>query len=257
MKNNHILLSLIILFISTGLLTACQVSGANDKGFFHTMFVEPFAQAIHYVAGLFGGNFGLSIIVITIFIRLILMPFLLKQYKSQLAMKEKMELLKPELDEIQKKLKSAKKPEEQQKLQQEMFSLYRKHGVNPLSVGCLPAIIQMPILLGFYYAIRSSEEIATHSFLWFNLGHPDLFITAAAGIVYYLQFKISQSNLPADQQNQMKFFGLLSPIMIVFVSIKAPAALPLYWTVGGLFLILQTIVARKLYSTEKRHEQSN
>lgn len=168
-----------------------------------------------------------------------------------------MDLLKPELDEIQKKLKSTKKPEEQQKLQQEMFALYRKHGVNPLSVGCLPIIIQMPILLGFYYAIRGSKEIATHSFLWFNLGQPDLFMTAAAGIVYYLQFKVSQSNLPEAQQNQMKYFGLLSPIMIVFVSLHAPAVLPLYWTVGGLFLIMQTILARKLYSTEKRRENSN
>lgn len=82
-------------------------------------------------------------------------------------------------------------------------------------------------------------------------------MTAAAGIVYYLQFKVSQSNLPEAQQNQMKYFGLLSPIMIVFVSLHAPAVLPLYWTVGGLFLIMQTILARKLYSTEKRRENSN
>jgi YidC/Oxa1 family membrane protein insertase len=257
MKHNRLLLTLFTLLITSSLLTACQSSGGNDHGFFHTMFVEPFIQAIHFVAGLFGGSFGLSIIVITIFIRLILMPFMLKQYKSQQTMNEKMALLKPKLDELQKKLKNAKKPEEQQKLQQEMLSLYQKHGINPLSAGCLPAIIQMPILLGFYYAIRGSEEIATHSFLWFNLGQPDLIITAAAGIVYYFQFKVSQMNLPEAQQNQMKLMGLLSPIMIVFVSLNAPAALPLYWTVGGTFLILQTIVARKLYSTERRREKSN
>ncbi|UQD52081.1 OxaA precursor [Bacillus methanolicus] len=257
MKNNRLLLTLFTLFISTSFLTACQAAGGNNKSFFNTYIVQYFIKTIHFVAGLFGGNFGLSIIVITILIRLILMPLVLKQYKNQQAMKEKMDLLKPELDEIQKKLKSTKKPEEQQKLQQEMFALYRKHGVNPLSVGCLPIIIQMPILLGFYYAIRGSKEIATHSFLWFNLGQPDLFMTAAAGIVYYLQFKVSQSNLPEAQQNQMKYFGLLSPIMIVFVSLHAPAVLPLYWTVGGLFLIMQTILARKLYSTEKRRENSN
>jgi YidC/Oxa1 family membrane protein insertase len=165
-------------------------------------------------------------------------------------MKEKMDKLKPELDVIQKKLKGTKDQKEQQKLQQEMMGLYQKHGVNPLNVGCLPLLIQMPILMGLYYAISGSHEIATHSFLWFNLGQPDLWITAAAGIVYLLQFKASQANMTLEQQKQLKFMGLLSPLMIVIFSFNAPAALPLYWTVGGVFLILQTYISRKLYSVK-------
>jgi len=174
---------------------------------------------------------------------------MLKQYKNQQQMKEKMEILKPELDEIQAKIKKTKDSKEQQKLQQDMFGLYKKHGVNPLSVGCLPMLIQMPILMGFYYAIKGSEEIASHSFLWFSLGESDIWITALAGLVYYLQYKVSMSNVTREQQQQMKMMGLLSPIMIVMFSFSAPAALPLYWTVGGIFLILQSLLGKWLYQS--------
>ena len=179
------------------------------------------------------------------------MPLMLRQYKNQQNMKEKMEFLKPEMDQIQKKIKSTKDSAEQKKLQQEMMGLYQKHGVNPLSVGCLPMLIQMPILMGLYYAIKSSSEIASHSFLWFNLGHSDIWITAAAGLIYYLQFKVSQSNMTLEQQKQMKFMGLISPIMIVMFSLNAPSALPLYWTVGGILLIAQNLLARKMYGGQQ------
>lgn len=217
--------------------------------FFQTVFVNTFSNAIHTIAIFFNGSFGLSIIFLTLIVRLLLMPLMLKQYKGQQQMKEKMEALKPELDDIQAKIKKTKDSKEQQKLQQEMMGLYQKHGVNPLAMGCLPMLIQMPILMGFYYAIRESHEIATHSFLWFNLGESDIWITAIAGIVYYLQFKVSMSNISGQQQQQMKFMGLLSPIMIVMFSFNAPAALPLYWAVGGTFLIIQTLIGKKLYQT--------
>ena len=177
---------------------------------------------------------------------------MLNQYKTQAAMKEKMDLLKPEMDELQKKIKAAKDPKEQQKLQAEMMGLYSKHGVNPLNMGCLPLIVQMPVFIAFYYAIRDSEEIASHSFLWFSLGETDIWITALAGIVYYFQFKVSMFTMPEQQKQQMKFIGLLSPIMIVFISLTAPAALPLYWVVGGIFLIFQTYLGRKLYPPQNK-----
>lgn len=243
-----IILASFLLSTST-FLSACSLqAGTNGgDGLFHQYFVEPFADLIRGVAHLFNDNFGLSIILITLMIRLLLMPLTLKQYKSQSLMKEKMEALKPEMEIIQKKLKETKDLEKQRELQQEMMGLYKKHGVNPLQMGCLPALIQMPILMGFYYAIRSSHEIATHTFLWFNLGQPDIPLATLAGIIYYLQFKVSQANMPEAQQKQMKLVGLLSPAMILFFSFSAPAALPLYWVIGGIFLIGQTLLAHKLY----------
>lgn len=218
---------------------------------FQTLLVNPFLQAIHGIAVIFNDNYGISIIVITLIIRMILMPFMLKQYKNQQLLKSKMESIKPEMDKIQEKIKNSKDKEEQQKLQQEIFALYRQHGVNPLNMGCLPLLIQMPIIMGLYYAIRGSHDIATHSFLWFSLGQPNLGITLIAGIVYYIQFKVTQHSMPVAQQNQMKIMGLLSPIMIVIFSINSPAALPLYWAVGGTFLVFQSLISRKIYSPSK------
>jgi YidC/Oxa1 family membrane protein insertase len=245
------ILTIILLALSTLLLSACssQSGTGSNFGFFNQYFVEPFRYSIHAVANLFNGSYGLSIILITLIIRLVLMPLMLGQYKKQMAMKGKMDALKPEMDTIQQKLKAEKDPKKKQELQQEMMGLYQKHGVNPLNMGCLPILIQMPILTGFYYAIRGSKEIASHNFLWFSLGHPDIALTLIAGVIYYFQFKVSQSTMPATQQAQMKYMGLMSPLMIVMFSFSAPAALPLYWVVGGTFLIVQQYVSRKLYPT--------
>lgn len=248
MKSN---IKILLVLCSTLLLSACSADNGSNNGFFHTYLVSPFINALEIIASLFNGNYGLSIIVVTIIIRLILMPMMLKQTKKQQEMKVKMDMLKPELEVIQKKLKETKDQKEQQSLQQEMLGLYQKHNVNPLSIGCLPILIQMPVLMGFYYAISSSSEIATHSFLWFSLGQSDIWITAIAGIVYFLQYKVSSLNLPEDQRKQMKMMGLISPLMIVIVSLNAPAALPLYWSVGGLFLIFQTQLARVLYKPKE------
>lgn len=254
MKNKTFLPIGLLLALTTILLSACSAADGKSDGFFHTYFVEPFTVTIHFIAEFFNGSYGLSIILVTFIIRLVLMPFMLKQYKNQMNMKEKMDVLKPEMEDIQKRMKEEKDPKKKQQLQQEMMGLYQKHGVNPLNMGCLPILIQMPILTGFYYAIRSSEEIATHRFLWFSLGDPDIIITIIAGVIYYFQFRASQTNMPTTQQQQMKFMGLLSPIMIVMFSINAPAALPLYWAVGGTFLILQTWLSRKLYQNAKKTE---
>jgi YidC/Oxa1 family membrane protein insertase len=250
MKKRFYLLFTFLLFILSG----CSTNPNGDPSLFQKWLVAPFESAIHFTAGLFNGNFGIAIILITLVVRFALLPLMLKQYKNQAEMKVKMDLLKPEMDDIQKRLKSEKDPEKQKEIQKEMFGLYQKHGVNPLAMGCLPVLIQMPILMAFYYAIRGSEEIASHSFLWFSLGQPDVVITLIAGLVYYLQFKVSQSNMPAAQQQQMKIMGLLSPIMIVVFSFQAPAALPLYWTIGGSFLIVQTILGKKLYPQPKPKE---
>lgn len=252
----YIFLTCLLLFIPL-FLSACSNNGEKAGGFFNTYFVEPFTSLLIWTSHLFNDNYGLGIIVVTLLVRLILLPLMLNQYKTQAAMKEKMDLLKPEMDDLQKKIKAAKEPKEQQKLQAEMMGLYSKHGVNPLNMGCLPLIVQMPVLIAFYYAIRDSEEIASHSFLWFSLGESDIWITALAGIVYYFQFKVSMFTMPEQQKQQMKFIGLLSPIMIVFISLTAPAALPLYWVVGGIFLILQTYLGRKLYPPQTKNDPIN
>lgn len=232
-------------------LAGCGSKSSARPGFFHEYLVVPFTNLIHYTADLFGGDYGIAIILITLLIRLILAPFFMRMTRNQRGMKEKMDLLKPEMEEIQAKLKETKDPNEQKELQQEMMQLYKKYGVNPLNMGCLPIVIQMPFLMGFYYAIRTSSEIAGSNFLWFNLGHTDITMAIIACAVYLVQFLVSQANMPEDQKKMMRVVGLMSPAFILFISLRYPAALPLYWSVSGLFMIVQTLVTYKLYPVKK------
>ncbi|MFC0523323.1 membrane protein insertase YidC [Pontibacillus salicampi] len=241
---------LTLFLISVFVLAGCSTQPGEGDGFFSRLFVQPFANAIQFIAEGLGGNYGIAIILVTLIIRLILMPLMLNMYKKQQDMKGKMAAIKPEMDDVQKRMKEASSKEEQQKIQQEMMGLYQKHGVNPLNMGCLPMLLQMPILMGFFYAIRGSEEIATHSFLWFDLGQPDMMLAIIAGGLYFVQYRLSLVGVPEDQQKQMKMMGLLSPVMIFIISIPAPAALPLYWAVGGIFLIFQTWLGKKLYPSQ-------
>jgi YidC/Oxa1 family membrane protein insertase len=239
------------------LTTAVFLSGCagveNKEGTFYDIFVKPMEWLLTFFSDLFSGSYGLAIILITVLIRVILMPFMLKNYKAQQDMKVKMDALRPEMEDIQKRLKAAKEKgtkEEQMKIQQEMMGLYSKHGVNPLNMGCLPLIIQMPIIMGLYFAILYSPEVKSHQFLWFNLGEPDMIMMVLAGAVYFVQARVSLWTMPEQQKQQMKMFIYMSPIMIMFISFKAMAALPLYWAVGGLLLIFQTYLGRKFYYKE-------
>jgi len=236
-----------ILVLATIVLSGCSAV-KNEEGFFYNIFVRPFDYLLNFFGDMFNGSFGLAIIAITILIRLVLMPLMLRNYKNQQGMKVKMDALKPEMDEIQKKIKAAKDKEEQMKLQQEMMGLYRKHNVNPLNMGCLPMLIQMPIIMGLYFAILYSPDVKEHQFLWYSLGSPDVIMTLIAGAVYFLQAKVSLWTVPEQQKQQMKMMIYISPIMIMFVSFTSMSALPLYWTVGGLLLIFQTWLGRKFYS---------
>lgn len=229
-------------------LAGCD-SVKNQEGFFYSTFVKPMEFLLDFFGNnVFTGNYGAAIIIITVFIRLILMPFMLKNYKNQQGMKEKMDKLKPEMDEIQKKLKAAKTKEEQMALQQEMMGLYKKHNVNPMNMGCLPVIIQMPIIMGLYYSILYSDEVKAHHFLWFKLGDPDIVMTLIAGVVYFIQAQVSLWTVPEQQKSQMKMMMYISPIMIMFISFTSMSALPLYWSVSGAILIFQTYLGRKFFS---------
>lgn len=239
------------------MMTAVFLSGCagvqNKEGKFYDIFVKPMDWLLEFFSTQFNGSYGLAIILITVLIRLVLMPLMLKNYKSQQTMKVKMDALRPEMEDIQKRIKEAKEKDDkegQAKLQQEMMGLYSKHGVNPLNMGCLPLIIQMPIIMGLYFAILYSPDVKSHPFLWFNLGEPDMIMMLLAGAVYFVQARVSLWTMPEQQQKQMKMFIYMSPIMIMFISFKAMAALPLYWAVGGLLLIIQTYLGRKLYYKE-------
>ncbi|MGK9252868.1 membrane protein insertase YidC [Paenibacillus humicus] len=232
------------------LLAGCGAKGTIDSdtpGFFNHYVVYPLSWVLEHLASFFSDNYGLALIAVTLLVRLVLMPLMLRQYRSQQIMKGKMKRMQPELDDL-KARHADKSPETMQKQQQEMMELYKKHGYNPLAIGCLPMLIQLPILTGLYYAIRMSPDLASHTFLWFQLGKPDIILPFLAAAVYFVQAKVSQRGVEqTDMQRQMGWIMYLSPIMIGFFSFTAPAALPLYWAVGGIIVILQTLLGQRLF----------
>ncbi|MFJ7733817.1 membrane protein insertase YidC [Lysinibacillus sp. NPDC097231] len=238
-------------------LSGCQAV-QNKEGFFYSIFVKPMEFLLEFFGKtMFSGSYGLAIIAITVLIRLVLMPIMLKNYRQQQTMKTKMDAFKPEMEAVQKKMKEAKTKEEQTQYQQEMMALYQKHGINPLNMGCLPMLIQMPIIMGLYFSILYSADVKSHEFLWFSLGSPDIVMTIIAGIVYLIQARVSLWTVPEQQKAQMKMFIYISPIMIVFISMSSMAALPLYWSVSGALLIIQTYIGRKYYSEHPEKAKAN
>ena len=220
------------------LLTGCSEFNKpiteESTGFWNEYIVYPLSWLIKEMAYLLGGNFGLSIIVVTILIRLVILPLMIKQTKSSKAM----QALQPEMKKLREKY-SSKDAKTQQKLQQETMALFQKHGVNPMA-GCFPLIVQMPILIGFYHAISRTREIAQDSFLWFDLGEKDPYyiLPIVAGITTFIQQKIMMAG--QEQNPQMAMMLWMMPIMIVIFAFNFPAALSLYWVVGNIFMIVQT-----------------
>lgn len=236
---------LAILLVLLAVLSGCteieKPITPDSEGIWNKYFVYPISWLILYFADLFNDNFGLSIIIVTVIIRLLLLPLNVKQLKSSKAMQD----IQPELKELQQKY-SSKDANTQQKLQQETMALFQKHGVNPLA-GCLPIFVQMPILIGIYHAIMRTEAIDGHSFLWFALDKADpyfLLPLIAAGATWFQQ-KLMMAGSPAAQNPQMMVMLYVMPIMIGVFAIFFPAALALYWVVGNIFMVAQTIFIRK------------
>jgi YidC/Oxa1 family membrane protein insertase len=175
------------------------------------------------------GNYGWSILVVTFIVRLAVLPLTWKQQKSTKAMQK----LQPQLTKIREKHK--KNP---QKLQEETMKLFQANNVNPMA-GCLPLLIQFPILIAFYQAIMGNEHIALSNFLYLELGKADpyLILPLLAAVTTYIQFIVTGAN----SNPQMKMMLIVMPIMIFILAYQFPAALSLYWVYGNIFTILQYV----------------
>jgi len=173
-------------------------------------------------------SYGMAIIMLTIVIKMSLYPLTVKQVKSMKSMQE----LQPKVKELQAKLKG--NPE---KLNKEMAALYKEAGVNPLA-GCLPLIVQMPFLIGIFYAIRDFQYVDQTSFLWFtDLAHPDPFyiLPVVSALTTYLQ----QKQTTADMSQQNKMMMIFMPLFVGYISLYFPAGLVLYWSVCNIIQIAQ------------------
>jgi len=219
----------LLVLLLTGCTSASQLAPIDpNRGICDKYFVYPLSETLNWFAELLWGQYGLSILVVTIIIRLLILPLTLKQYQSS----KKMQELQPELKKLQQKYK-----DNVQKQQEETIKLFQKHGVNPYA-GCLPLLIQMPVLIALYHAIMRNDKIAGHSFLWMQLGAPDPFyvLPLIAAATTFLQQKMMSSQMNA----QMRGLLVIFPVLIFVMSMSFASALPLYWIYSNLFTIVQT-----------------
>lgn len=230
---------------------------------FQTIIILPLTNALVFLTSFLWGNLGLAVIALTIVVKIILFPFSYSTTKNQIALKK----IQPLVDEIKKKYTD--KNEQAKK----MMELYKEHKANPLS-GCLPILIQIPIIIGLYqvflkgvsvdatvlYSFVHAPETLHTFFLGINLAEKSMIIALIAGITQYIQLKLSPSfqasKTPSEDpqtlmmENMQKMMLYMLPVMIVFFSAVVPAAVALYWVVINIFTIGQEI-----YIYKKIHQQ--
>lgn len=191
-------------------------------------------------------NYALSIIIMTVIIRLIILPL----YSMQLKSNEQMMAVQPKIKEIQ-----AKYRDNPEKMNEKLQEIYEEHKIRP-AMGCLPLLIQLPIIWGLFallrnpmdYIANSDMVIAVHeSFFWIHdLTQPDLWILPIiAGVATYISMRIttvSQGNNPANAT--MKAMQYFMPVMIVWMGRTLPAGLCMYWIMSYIFQIVQTKIIR-------------
>jgi YidC/Oxa1 family membrane protein insertase len=209
------------------------------------------------------GAYGMAIIALTIIIRLILAPLQQFQLVTQRKSMAEQRKLAPQIGELRKKYKK-----DPQKLNAETMKLYQEHGVNPLSgmIGCLPLVVQMPILMALYYVFTGFAHTHTHTpthFLFVpnlndNPNHHLLFAGLPIPALVYLVFPLLaalttlvQSRMlqmppspnPTEQEQQtqqmQRTMVWLSPLMIGYFALNVPAGLGLYWFIGNCVSIIQ------------------
>jgi YidC/Oxa1 family membrane protein insertase len=181
-------------------------------------------------------NYGIAIILLTLVFKTLLFPLTVKQMKSMKAMKK----LGPQLKTLQEKYKDDKIAQ-----QKAVSELYKATGINPLA-GCLPLLLQMPILSGMFYALRNYSYVSHPGFLWIeNLSGTDhlYILPILAALTTYLS---AQQSMPAaDSNQQSKMMMLAMPFVIGYMTLNFPAGLGLYWVVSNLVQIVQQRLVQK------------
>lgn len=190
------------------------------------------------------GNYGVAIILLTVAVKILLLPFNVSQIKTS----AKMQQVGPKIKELQKKYKS-----DPQRLNQETMALYKQYGVNPVA-GCLPMLLQLPILIALFKALQSPIYNETPMFLGLNLTYPNAeFGALALGAAYwvlptlaavttYLQTLVTMP--PSDDPSQ-KLMLYFMPLMIGWFSLQFSSGLALYWVVSNIVSIIQGYLTPK------------
>ena len=211
--------------------------------------VVPLLRALKWV-NTYIGNYGWSIIALTVLINLAMFPL---RHKSVVSMR-KMQEIQPEVKAIQDRYAKLKMTDPaRQKMNTEMMELYKQRGVNPVS-GCLPMLLTLPVLFAFYAMLSVAIELRGAPFVgWIRdlSTYDPLFITPVLmGLTQFVQTKMTPSTMDPTQQRVM----MLMPLIFMFMFIWAPSGLVLYWTVSNLWAIGQQAVTNKIIGKVPEHK---
>lgn len=234
------------------LLSACSNKPitSNSTGIWDGLIVLNFSRAIIWLSHLFNGSYGLGIIVFTILVRIIILPLMIFQTRSMRRTQE----VQPQLKALQKKY-SSRDTETMQKLREEQQKLYSEAGVNPVA-GCLPLIVQLPIIWALYQAIWRTEVLRTGSFLWLKLGDKDPYFVLpilAAVFTFFSSWLSMKSQPESSGMTTMMTVGM--PVVIFFTALNVPSALSLYWVITNAFQAGQTLTIQNPWKIKKERDQ--
>jgi YidC/Oxa1 family membrane protein insertase len=223
-----------------------QLVRAIDFGIF-SWLVVPLLQALKSINSVVG-NYGWSIVVLTILINIAIFPL---RHKSMVSMK-KMQALQPEIKSIQERYAKYKVTDpERQKMNQEMMALYKQKGVSPAS-GCVPMLLTLPILYAFYNLLYSSIELRGAPFMFWihdlSLRDPKYITPILMGATMFIQQKMMPST--ADPMQQKMF--LILPVIFTVSFLWAPSGLVIYWLLSNVLAIGQQYVTNRIIKAPTR-----
>lgn len=231
--------------------TKLSLTNTKYDGIWTTIFVKPLAIVIIKLGQLVK-NYGLSIIIITILIRLILYPIT----KKTAMQSENMKNAKPELDRLEKKYANKTSQDDMMRKSQEMLMIYKKYNINPMT-GCLFSIIQIPLFFAFFEAMNRLPAIFEEDFLGLQLGTSPMIAMQNGKFYYviliilvtlatYFSFKLNSSaSMAPEAEKQMKMMSNFSIIFIGIASITMSAGIELYWIANSTFTIIQNLLVKR------------
>lgn len=222
------------------------------EGLWTNIFVKPLAWLIVKV-GFLVKNYGVSIILLGVLLRLLVLPL----SKQTLDMSENMKKANPELQKLEKKYGNPTDQETMLKKNQEMLMIYKKYNIKPFS-GCLVSLIQLPLFFAFLEAIQRIPAILEEKILWFDLGitpwnaivsgkYYYIVIVILIGAATYFSFKnTSAPSVNEDQVKQTEMMTKVMCVMITIMSFSLNVGIGLYWFSTSAFAIFQNFILKKL-----------
>lgn len=226
-----------------------KITSGKYEGLWTSIFVKPLAFVLLKI-GKIVKNYGISVIIVSIIIRLIAFPLTKKAAMQSEVMKK----AQPELNKIQKKYADKKDQDSMMKQNQEIMAVYKKYKINPMA-GCIFAFIQLPIFVAFFEAVQRTPVIFEDKFLGLQLGTtPAIGITTATFYSYiilmiiiavttFLSFKMNTMGNVEDPT--MKMMPIMMSGMIIITAIFMPTGLGIYWVTSNIFTIIQNIMLKR------------